>query len=232
MVCWLHFWYNSSPLVSLVLLYHYSKNWQFCFLLICSWTSDQASNLCWRFWASTAPPYFQVSLCVLVHLSLTHKHDIRLPTCSASFFLRWKFRLLGTPNEEVWPGVSTLKDWHEYPQWKPLSLSTAVPNLDEAGLDLLSVSLHCSTHLSVLALISWKSAEMNLRFSLCTENAGVRASKTNLSKEGYGASLLWWSTWQILSLRLSLWISIVDFVPSLSLLVSSIILLSLGWLKF
>jgi cyclin-dependent kinase len=51
------------------------------------------------------------------------------------------FRLLGTPNEEVWPGVSKLKDWHEYPQWKPLSLSTAVPNLDEAGLDLLSKML-------------------------------------------------------------------------------------------
>ncbi|KAL0799876.1 hypothetical protein Bca101_055051 [Brassica carinata] len=51
------------------------------------------------------------------------------------------FRLLGTPNEQVWPGVSKLKDWHEYPQWKPLSLSTAVPNLDEAGLDLLSKML-------------------------------------------------------------------------------------------
>ncbi|KAF3486720.1 hypothetical protein F2Q69_00054813 [Brassica cretica] len=51
------------------------------------------------------------------------------------------FRLLGTPNEQVWPGVSKLKDWHEYPQWKPLSLSTAVPNLDESGLDLLSKML-------------------------------------------------------------------------------------------
>ncbi|CAH2036680.1 unnamed protein product [Thlaspi arvense] len=51
------------------------------------------------------------------------------------------FRLLGTPNEQVWPGVSTLKDWHEYPQWKPMSLSTAVPNLEEAGLDLLSKML-------------------------------------------------------------------------------------------
>ena len=27
------------------------------------------------------------------------------------------FQLLGTPNETIWPGVSTLKDWHEFPQW-------------------------------------------------------------------------------------------------------------------
>ena len=52
-----------------------------------------------------------------------------------------QLRLFGTPNEEMWPGVSTLKNWHEYPQWKPSTLSSAVPNLDEAGVDLLSVSL-------------------------------------------------------------------------------------------
>ncbi|GJW63746.1 cyclin-dependent kinase B2-2 [Tanacetum coccineum] len=48
------------------------------------------------------------------------------------------FRLLGTPNEEIWPGVSKHKDWHEYPQWKPKSISTSVPNLDKEGLDLLA----------------------------------------------------------------------------------------------
>ncbi|KAI3956700.1 hypothetical protein MKW92_015560 [Papaver armeniacum] len=47
------------------------------------------------------------------------------------------FRLLGTPNEERWPGVSKLMNWHEYPQWSPRKLSSAVPNLDEAGQDLL-----------------------------------------------------------------------------------------------
>ncbi|ESR48708.1 hypothetical protein CICLE_v10002132mg, partial [Citrus x clementina] len=44
------------------------------------------------------------------------------------------FRLLGTPNEKVWPGVSSLMNWHEYPQWNPQSLATAVPNLDKDGL--------------------------------------------------------------------------------------------------
>ncbi|KAG7037976.1 Cyclin-dependent kinase B2-2 [Cucurbita argyrosperma subsp. argyrosperma] len=51
------------------------------------------------------------------------------------------FRLLGTPNEKVWPGVSKLMNWHEYPQWNPQSLSTAVPNLDDKALDLLAQML-------------------------------------------------------------------------------------------
>ncbi|KAG0475233.1 hypothetical protein HPP92_014919 [Vanilla planifolia] len=51
------------------------------------------------------------------------------------------FRLLGTPTEEQWPGVSSLRDWHEYPQWKPQSLSRAVPSLEPEGIDLLSKML-------------------------------------------------------------------------------------------
>ncbi|KAK1313103.1 Cyclin-dependent kinase B2-2 [Acorus calamus] len=51
------------------------------------------------------------------------------------------FRLLGTPNEEVWPGVSKLANWHEFPQWKPRELSCVVPHLDADGLDLLSKML-------------------------------------------------------------------------------------------
>lgn len=39
----------------------------------------------------------------------------------------------------MWPGVSKLMNWHEYPQWRPQSLSTAVPNLDKDGLNLLAV---------------------------------------------------------------------------------------------
>ena len=29
------------------------------------------------------------------------------------------FKLLGTPSEEQWPGVSRLRDWHDFPQWRP-----------------------------------------------------------------------------------------------------------------
>jgi len=52
------------------------------------------------------------------------------------------FKLLGTPNEELWPGLSTHKYWHghKYPQYCPRDLSEALPNMDKHGLDLLSVS--------------------------------------------------------------------------------------------
>ncbi|XP_073144790.1 cell division control protein 2 homolog D-like [Henckelia pumila] len=53
------------------------------------------------------------------------------------------FRFLGTPNEEVWPGVSKLVNWHEYPQWSPQPLTSLMhDDLDEDGLNLLSEMLH------------------------------------------------------------------------------------------
>lgn len=36
------------------------------------------------------------------------------------------FRIIGTPNNESWPGVKNLKDWHVYPQWSPKNLAEAV----------------------------------------------------------------------------------------------------------
>lgn len=47
------------------------------------------------------------------------------------------FKLLGTPNENIWPGVSKLRDWHEFPQWRAQDLSKIFPTLEEAGIDLL-----------------------------------------------------------------------------------------------
>ncbi|KAF0898041.1 hypothetical protein E2562_001716 [Oryza meyeriana var. granulata] len=51
------------------------------------------------------------------------------------------FKLLGTPNEQVWPGVSKLPNWHEYPQWNPSKVSDVVHGLDTDGLDLLEKML-------------------------------------------------------------------------------------------
>jgi cyclin-dependent kinase 1 len=54
--------------------------------------------------------------------------------------LFWLFRALGTPNNEVWPEVESLQDYKStFPKWKPGSLASHVKNLDENGLDLLSV---------------------------------------------------------------------------------------------
>lgn len=48
------------------------------------------------------------------------------------------FRIMGTPNEDVWPGVTSLQDWNEeFPVWPAISLAKYTPGLCEEGLDLL-----------------------------------------------------------------------------------------------
>ncbi|XP_028078882.1 cell division control protein 2 homolog isoform X2 [Camellia sinensis] len=52
------------------------------------------------------------------------------------------FRILGTPNEDTWPGVTSLADFKSaFPKWPSKDLATVVPNLDSAGIDLLSKML-------------------------------------------------------------------------------------------
>lgn len=64
------------------------------------------------------------------------------------------FKFLGTPDEAIWPGVSKLRDWHEFPNWKAQEMARAFPSLEPAGIELMkgmfiydpvkrmSVSLH------------------------------------------------------------------------------------------
>lgn len=50
------------------------------------------------------------------------------------------FRIMGTPDEASWPGVTELPDYKtSFPKWRPQSLHKVVPQLDHVGLDLLSV---------------------------------------------------------------------------------------------
>jgi len=51
------------------------------------------------------------------------------------------FKLLGTPSEETWPGVTRLRDWHEFPQWQAQDLSKVIPQLDAHGIDLMKKML-------------------------------------------------------------------------------------------
>lgn len=52
------------------------------------------------------------------------------------------FRVLGTPNESVWPGVTKLPDYKPtFPQWKPMDLAQLIPDLEPAGIDLLKKML-------------------------------------------------------------------------------------------
>jgi hypothetical protein len=36
-----------------------------------------------------------------------------------------------------WPGVTKLKDWHEFPQWSAQPLAAKFPTLEPAGVDLM-----------------------------------------------------------------------------------------------
>ncbi|KAL5704727.1 cyclin-dependent kinase [Ranunculus cassubicifolius] len=53
------------------------------------------------------------------------------------------FRIMGTPNEDIWPGVSSLPDFKSaFPKWPTKDLTSVVPDLEPAGLDLLSKMLY------------------------------------------------------------------------------------------
>ncbi|XP_047341655.1 cell division control protein 2 homolog A isoform X1 [Impatiens glandulifera] len=48
------------------------------------------------------------------------------------------FRVMGTPNEDTWPGVTSLPDFKSaFPKWPAKDLVTVVPNLNAPGIDLL-----------------------------------------------------------------------------------------------
>jgi len=52
------------------------------------------------------------------------------------------FRILGTPNEEIWPSVSSLPDYKPtFPQWSRQDVGRIVSTLDEAGIDMLKRTL-------------------------------------------------------------------------------------------
>ena len=48
------------------------------------------------------------------------------------------FMLFGTPNDNIWPGVSELPDYKTtFPNWPPKPLKEKVPSLEASGLELL-----------------------------------------------------------------------------------------------
>lgn len=52
------------------------------------------------------------------------------------------FRLLGTPTEETWPGVTSLPDFKSaFPKWPAKSVGSVVPGLEPLGIDLMAKML-------------------------------------------------------------------------------------------
>jgi len=56
------------------------------------------------------------------------------------------FRVLGTPTEATWPGVSGLPDYKStFPQWSKQDLGRVIKGLDEVGIDFLKRTLTYDT---------------------------------------------------------------------------------------
>jgi len=52
------------------------------------------------------------------------------------------FRILRTPTEEIWPGVTSLPDYKPtFPCWTSNNLASQVKNIDSSGMDLLQKTL-------------------------------------------------------------------------------------------
>ena len=50
------------------------------------------------------------------------------------------FKLLGTPGEDVWPGMSQLPEFKQFPLYHPsMTFSQVIPKLPNRGRDLLQV---------------------------------------------------------------------------------------------
>ena len=51
------------------------------------------------------------------------------------------FKLLGTPTEDTWPGMTSLPDYKTFPLYQPtMSLAQVCPKLSSKGRDLAQVS--------------------------------------------------------------------------------------------
>lgn len=67
------------------------------------------------------------------------RHKPLLPGKNEMDQLELIFKLLGTPSEKIWPGLSKLNTSHvHFPHYPYNNLSAEFPNLSENGLDLLS----------------------------------------------------------------------------------------------
>ncbi len=51
------------------------------------------------------------------------------------------FKLLGTPTEEIWPGITQLPDYKPFAIYQPtMTFAQVVPKLNPKGKDLLQVN--------------------------------------------------------------------------------------------
>jgi cyclin-dependent kinase len=91
------------------------------------------------------------------------------------------FKILGTPDENVWPGVTSFPDYKpSFPKWKRDMARPLVKDLEEAGLDLLDAMLEYDP----ARRLSAKAACMHPYFAAgssaySVRTNGVQANGTN-----------------------------------------------------
>ncbi|XP_028795344.1 uncharacterized protein LOC114750873 [Neltuma alba] len=86
--------------------------------------------------------------------------------------LRTIFRLLGTPTEESWPGISDLcPTLTFYPKFEPLNLSSKFPDLEPEGIDILSklLCLDPNNRISAEAALGHAFFNNDLWVTSCSE---------------------------------------------------------------
>lgn len=102
---------------------------------------SKTTSFPWWFWDWRDLPYFQVGFFYTRIFGYSGLCMVHLTDINDALFSLPEYRLLGTPDEEAWPGVTQLPDYkNSFPQWKAKPIRTAVSGLDDVSTDLLSVS--------------------------------------------------------------------------------------------
>ena len=101
--------------------------------------------------------------CVIAEMS---NKEPFLPGDSEIDQIHKTFKLMGTPNEEVMPGVTALPYWrNNFPEWPSLDISIKLPNLDEEGVDLVEQLLTYNPRNRLTAANALKHPYLNVRSS-------------------------------------------------------------------
>ncbi|MBN3316297.1 CDK17 kinase, partial [Atractosteus spatula] len=119
------------------------------------------------------------------------------------------FRLLGTPSEENWPGISSIEEFKSYnfPKYKPQPLINHAPRLDSEGIDLLLMFLQYESKKRISADESMKQTyfkSLGTRIHALPESVSIFSLKeVQLQKDpGFrsssypetGNNAKWWSS--------------------------------------
>ncbi|KAK1906329.1 Cyclin-dependent kinase 17 [Dissostichus eleginoides] len=88
------------------------------------------------------------------------------------------FRLLGTPTEDNWPGITSIDEFksHSFPKYKPQPLINNAPRLDSEGIELLLSFLRFESKKRISAEEAMKHSnfrQLGMRVQTLPENVSI-----------------------------------------------------------